>query len=207
MLTGCKELSINRTYFLQTDRRKFMLTSAVEDIIASECDIDAAISASPTSDRLLDKNGRRLVLSSLLKSIPVLEQMLRVMFCTVNAHYSELDNMEVMSHHLLAQDGMYYTTLDGFGQKSKHQLLLDPHLAPSAIIDTMLESSSISQASDSAEPSTCNLLPQWLGPQIYALLVDLFLAADGPNLRSLLAHGDLMAFCFRLHRGRRFAKH
>ena len=61
----------------------------------------------------------------------------------------------------------YFSTLDGFGQRSKHQLLLDPTLR------------------SSGEP---NRLPAVLGRGLHALLLDLFLHGGGPALRARYAH-------------------
>ena len=55
------------------------------------------------------------------------------------------------------------------GQRSKHQLLLAPHLH-----------------SDGSP----NRLLAWLGDGMHALLLDLFLHAAGPGLRAKFAHGE-----------------
>jgi hypothetical protein len=146
----------------------------------------------------MGKKYRSIIWSALLKLIPVLEQLLRVLFCVVNAcQYATLESEEVMiivmRKHLCAQEGSYYTTLDGFGQRSKHQLLLDPyltHFPSSSQASSVASTSATAGGMDSYRP---NYLPRYLGGGMYALLVDLFLAAAGANVRALLAHCDCLS--------------
>ena len=110
-------------------------------------------------------------ISFLLKVIPSLEHGLRLIFCLVNN----------LPQYLLAEEGHYYSTLDGFGQKSKHQLLLHPLLHVN------------SAPSDDLSPrgGAENLLPGSLGRGEYALLLDLFFTEAGYNLRGKFAHGEI----------------
>eukprot|EP01041_Mallomonas_annulata_P002071 gene2071-4047_t len=134
--------------------------------------------------RNLNENNPLLCVLMLL---PVLEHGLRLIFAACNNS----------PQHLMAQQECYYTTLDGFGQRSKHQLLLDPLLRHEERIQSSrqppLTSTSTSSSPSSLPPSVCverrNRLPSLLGEGMYALLVDLFMADAGPNVRSRLAHG------------------
>ena len=103
----------------------------------------------------------------LMKIIPCLEHSLRLLFCLSN-------NLQA---YIMADVDVYYSTLDGFGQRSKHQLLLDPY---------------IFKYDREKGTSKClgrNKLLSTLGEGLYALLVDLFFAETGPNVRARLAHG------------------
>lgn len=111
-----------------------------------------------------DYNCQRPV-RCLLYLLPLLEHGLRLLFCV----YNESPN------HILAQPHAYYSTLDGFGQRAKHQLLLDPLLA------------ALNDDDDGAQVS--NKLPLVLPAGAYSLLVDLFLTNAGPNLRARICHG------------------
>lgn len=108
----------------------------------------------------------------MLKVMPCLEHSLRFLFCVVN-------NLPAF---LLAQEDTYYSTLDGFGQKSKHQLLLHPSLHESCLSDG--EGGCHTQTRE-------NMLPTALGEGAYALLLDLFFTETGPNLRGKFAHGEI----------------
>lgn len=61
--------------------------------------------------------------------------------------------------------------LHQFGQRAKHQLLLDQTL--------------------SGYPDRKNLLLAALGPGLSAVLLDLFMMSAGPNLRGKVAHGEI----------------
>jgi hypothetical protein len=103
----------------------------------------------------------------MLKIIPCLEHALRFLFCLVNN----------LPDYLLAQENTYYSTLDGFGQKSKHQLLLHP---------------SLYEVGGAGGVTCCkNMLPSVLGAGPYALLIDIFFTETGPNLRGKFAHGEI----------------
>ena len=93
-------------------------------------------------------------------AFPILEAGLRDAFTHANPSESPLG-----SAHL----GEYFSTLDGYGQRAKHQLLLHPVLH------------------STGEP---NLLCAHLGRGLHALLLDLALHAAGPGLRAKYAHGE-----------------
>lgn len=124
---------------------------------------------------------------ALLKMLPILEHILRVLFCWSNIGVPNI------CEHIIAQEEAYYTTLDGFGQRSKHQLLLDPIIVckEGYQMADKLDILEAGAGGSGAPVSYRNALPLWLGPGIYGLLVDLFMADAGPNLRAKLAHGDI----------------
>lgn len=105
------------------------------------------------------RSGRPLLGAFMLA--PVLEHCLRKEFCRAN-------NAPEFG---IAQHGEYYSTLDGFGQRTKHQLLLGP---------TVLDRPNL-------------LLPD-LGVGMTHLLSDLFLQDAGPNVRAALVHGKVQGF-------------
>ncbi|CAN0439800.1 unnamed protein product, partial [Discosporangium mesarthrocarpum] len=96
----------------------------------------------------------------LVSLVPVLEPGLRALFCCANESPQDL----------FARQNHYYVTLDGYGQRAKHQLLLDQYLEEN--------------------PSRPNLLLQLLGPGLSACLLDLFMMDAGPGLRGKVAHGE-----------------
>lgn len=93
--------------------------------------------------------------------LPVLEHGLRVEFCDANDKGS----------YGFAQFGEYYTTLDGFGQRSKHQLLLGPDVEGDA-----------------------NMLLPRLGLGLVHILSDMFLQDAGPAVRAAVVHGTVRGF-------------
>lgn len=89
----------------------------------------------------------------------LLEHALRLLWCETNGRPDDL----------LARNGHFYVTLDGHGQRDKHDILLLPHLSPN---------------------DTKSALYASLGPNILAFLTDIFISgAGGPNVRAALAHG------------------
>ncbi|CAM9412106.1 unnamed protein product, partial [Scytosiphon promiscuus] len=97
----------------------------------------------------------------LVAMLPVLEHGLRCLFSCANDSPG----------HLFAHLRQYYSTLDGFGQKARHQLLLDQEIR--------------------GRPGQLNLLLDALGPGLSAVLLDLFMMSAGPNLRGKVAHGEM----------------
>ncbi|XRB11055.1 DUF4209 domain-containing protein [Pseudoscourfieldia marina] len=94
--------------------------------------------------------------------LPALEQALRERFVELNGVGT-----------VVAMPDEYYITLDGFGQQSQHDLLLQ-----STVVNRKAE-------------VVPNALLNSLGPGATALLRDLFMSAAGPNLRARLSHGEL----------------
>lgn len=94
----------------------------------------------------------------------LLEHGLRLAWCQANRR----------PHHILAQPGAYYVTLDGHGQRLQHDLLLHPYLTTSR----------------SSGVETKNELVTQLDGATVALLTDLFASScGGPNIRAALSHG------------------
>ncbi|KAG1687214.1 hypothetical protein DVH05_005328 [Phytophthora capsici] len=110
---------------------------------------------------------------------PVLEHTLRLEFLRVNQERAGLS-----SAYGLAQIDAYYSTLDGFGQKDKHQVLLHP----AVLLD--------SKDGDTTLEFVGNALYQTLPFASLAILLDLFMMSSGPNLRAKFCHGeaDLSSF-------------
>ena len=92
--------------------------------------------------------------------LPIIEAGLRHAFVRSNP-----------SEHALgrAHLGEYFSTLDGYGQRSRHQLLLDYSLHSNG---------------------GANQLCAALGQGMHELLLDLFMHAAGPSLRARYAHGE-----------------
>jgi len=100
---------------------------------------------------------------------PFVEHVLRIWWCLAN---DKNDSM-------IAKPGTYYVTLDGHGQKSKHEVVILPYLANS-------------DENGSSSFQTKNRLVYDLGGSTVALLMDLFASPQGgPNLRAIVAHGLL----------------
>lgn len=108
------------------------------------------------------------------------EHALRLDWCRANQEPADC----------IAQSGRFYVTLDGHGQRHKHDLLLHPYRTAAQ----QHASSSIAAAADDDEENQesrrPNALVGELGGATVALLTDLFAAAcGGPNIRACLAHG------------------
>eukprot|EP00984_Skeletonema_dohrnii_P030346 scaffold21743_cov144-Skeletonema_dohrnii-CCMP3373.AAC.12 len=91
----------------------------------------------------------------------LLEHSLRLVWCRVN------DRME----ESIARPASYYVTLDGHGQKDKHEVMISPYLC---------------------DECTRNKLVTAVGAQTCALLTDLFASpssSEGPNIRAAVCHG------------------
>ena len=101
----------------------------------------------------------------LMRAIPVLEHRLRILFCRENSDF-------LLKDHSKACHGQYFATLDGYGQRSKHILLLQHNY----------------QETDDSRVLP-NRLVQKLGPGLHSMLLDLFMQDAGPGIRSLVAHG------------------
>ncbi|ETV99007.1 hypothetical protein H310_08480 [Aphanomyces invadans] len=175
---GCRRVAEQRTQHLPS-----MHPARVQWTWATFSDI--ALPASPTKDMcpsyamvvksrwgLLHEamaafaSGRSLW--SLFLAIPVLEHLVRCEFVVQNAP-------AVPTAMQFAQLKQYYSTLDGFGQRHQHQVLLARELfLPNADKDEMH-----------------NRLYESLPHSVLAACLDLFMAAAGPNIRAKLCHGEL----------------
>ncbi|EGZ14541.1 hypothetical protein PHYSODRAFT_560537 [Phytophthora sojae] len=113
---------------------------------------------------------------------PVLEHALRIEFLRLNQERAGLS-----SAYGLAQIDAYYSTLDGFGQKDKHQVLLHPVV----LVDGGDSDERVgAEADDSPNDSVTNALYEELPFASLAVLLDLFMMSSGPNLRAKLCHGE-----------------
>ena len=95
---------------------------------------------------------------------PVIEHSLRLIWC-------ECNNRQYDS---IAHQHEYYVTLDGHGQRDKHEMVLKPYY------------------SKNCEENEKNMLIEdtCLGGTAIALLTDLFASSgSGPNIRATIAHG------------------
>jgi hypothetical protein len=98
--------------------------------------------------------------------ILLLEQGLRLEWCRLNDRYPA---------DAVAQPGQFYVTLDGHGQRHKHNLLLHP----------------VVYEYDNGGASKPNKLLSHIGASAVALLMDLMVSPSGPNIRAALSHGVL----------------
>jgi len=83
-----------------------------------------------------------------------------------------------------ARPNVMYVTLDGHGQRNKHNLLLQPYLTDKkcnrvATVEQTLQK---------------NALVNQLGGSCHAIWTDLFVSPSGPNLRATVAHGSWNAY-------------
>lgn len=116
----------------------------------------------------------------------LLEHGLRLQWCDCNQRPQDK----------IARPGYFYVTLDGHGQRHKHDILLHPfiyhHQSQSNFKDgddsSLGRSDSRSAAANDYQEA--NALLEVLGGNVFALLTDLFVSGSGgPNIRAALAHG------------------
>lgn len=101
-------------------------------------------------------------LLGLFHLLPILEHLVRIAFSVLHDGPARFYRM--------ANTSEYYSTLDGHGQRHKHQLLFD------------------SQVRLTQAPNTfCEILP----PGVLALCRDLFNSEYGPSFRANICHGRL----------------
>jgi hypothetical protein len=134
-------------------------------------------------------NPRILVTSIML--ILLLEHGLRLQWCQAN----------LQMEHALARRGHFYVTLDGHGQRHKHDVLLHPYLCQTSVTTSTedgmnsdgYDDDAVNDSDDDIDDesgSERNMLGNKLGANSMALLVDLFISGSGgPNLRAAFAHG------------------
>ena len=106
--------------------------------------------------------------------ILLLEAGLRNDWCRCNPGY----NQDCYSKAL---PKVMYVTLDGHGQRNQHNLVLQPYLLPHDNPNSTSTTTTI---------LVKNALFDVLGPGCSALMMDLFVRPDGPNLRAAAAHGS-----------------
>ena len=118
----------------------------------------------------------------------VLEHVLRIEWCRANNREEDMQ----------ARPGVFYVTLDGFGQRHVHDLILHPYV---------IRNDSTERYKDNTmSPELRNNLI-WdfvqddnhalLNGSIVALLTDLFCSPSGPNIRASIAHGLWNSHLFR----------
>lgn len=94
---------------------------------------------------------------------PLIEHLLRLYWCEANDMYIES----------IAQQNEYYCTLDGAGQRNKHNIIL------------------MSSFTNQRGEDLRSKLVDVIGHQSLALITDLFASPRGPNIRSKASHGAL----------------
>ena len=101
----------------------------------------------------------------------LLEHFIRILWCDSNERVGKV-----------ATPGDYYVTLDGVGQRYKHDVVLHPYCS--------------NPVNEGYQPQLIrNKLVHRLGPSTMALLTDLFASPrGGPNIRAALAHGSYNEF-------------
>uniref|UniRef100_K3W697 DUF4209 domain-containing protein n=1 Tax=Globisporangium ultimum (strain ATCC 200006 / CBS 805.95 / DAOM BR144) TaxID=431595 RepID=K3W697_GLOUD len=107
--------------------------------------------------------------------LPVLEHAVRIQFLASNQV-----KWGISSEYGTAQLDAYYSTLDGFGQRDKHQVLLHPQV--------MLADMPMAEGGEA--PPALNQLYTTFPPAALAVCLDLFMMSTGPNLRAKLCHGE-----------------
>lgn len=108
---------------------------------------------------------------------PLIEHSLRLWWCDVNGRHQDA----------IARPGSYYVTLDGHGQRDKHDVVLLPYLSPDDGVELILDSVD----TNSRETIRDNKLIDKIGKNKMDLLVDLFASPPGsPNIRASVAHGS-----------------
>ena len=115
--------------------------------------------------------------------MPIIEHSLRLLWCEVNHKFEDK----------IARVGSYYVTLDGIGQKDKHDVMVN------ALVNNVNQSRQPNGSQinvDEKRPSSFkpssqhkNELVTFLGGTIFSILADLFGSPFGPNIRSTVAHG------------------
>jgi hypothetical protein len=110
--------------------------------------------------------------------VVLLEAGLRRLFCQANPQRQGRDDH--------ARPGAYYVTLDGHGQRDRHELLLQPYLVEA-------EPCGLDPCEYTPNPANSvkkNRLLDRLGASRTSFLTDLFVSPYGPNLRAALSHGS-----------------
>eukprot|EP00804_Cyclotella_cryptica_P006561 CCRYP_012798-RA/>CCRYP_012798-RA protein AED:0.35 eAED:0.35 QI:0/-1/0/1/-1/1/1/0/776 len=118
-------------------------------------------SNSATNDSFISSKIPSLTTIFLIAASSLLEHSLRLQWCRANNRPDDC----------IARPSKYYVTLDGHGQRDKHDVMISPYL----------------------QDGSTNLLIPEIGAAACALLSDLFSAPslEAPNIRSQLCHGAL----------------
>lgn len=100
---------------------------------------------------------------------PLIEHLLRLMWCHENQENKQI-----------AEPGSYYVTLDGHGQKEKHDITIMPFICQQGVAKERR-----------------NKLVYHLGGTTMAFLMDIFTSpSGGPNIRATVAHGSFNQYLF-----------
>ena len=108
----------------------------------------------------------------IFRILPEIERKLRKLYVQYNSLYIG-QSVGVAAYR------EYYTTLDGYGQRNLHHVILSPTLFRRQDCNNMLY----------------KVLPKGM----MHLLVDLFLMPSGPKLRAFASHGDLFLYLTEFH--------
>lgn len=101
---------------------------------------------------------------------PLIEHVLRLMWCHENRQNKQI-----------AEPGSYYVTLDGIGQKEKHEIVIMPFFCQPGV------------AKEARNQLVCRL-----GGSTMAFLMDMFTSpSGGPNIRATVAHGSFNKYLFK----------
>ena len=114
-------------------------------------------------------------------STVLLERWLRGLFCHYNEHYVDLELV-------IAKIGKYFATLDGYGQRHLHQVIILPTIHSTALRKDIRCNTEYHDA-NAADGTSPNKLLHQLSPSQHNFLNDIFLMPAGPALRAKLAHG------------------
>ena len=118
----------------------------------------------------------------------LLEHALRLQWC--RQFESQHQDIHKLHRHAIAHNNQYYVTLDGHGQRDKHDLILYP--TPSSTSKLLSANNS-----NGGNPTSQSFI-QIIGPVTLAILTDFFASPPPPssqqpismeNIRSAMAHG------------------
>lgn len=108
---------------------------------------------------------------------PMIEHALRLLWCIVNERTDDC----------IAKDGAYYVTLDGHGQRDKHDVVLLPNLSTGGFKSKV----GVETTTSIPKGEEKSKLVDAIGEGNMAFLIDLFASPPGsPNIRAALAHGS-----------------
>jgi hypothetical protein len=164
---------MERTYFLESSRHAELVRFALQTL-ESEGNGHSA-------DEARESYSERALLWCQLALLPILEHALRCVFVDANDGklYPTCRESAGLRHDLTfhgvsktAIVGQYYATLDGFGQRHLHQLLLSPEL--------------LNRSADGM--FTRNILHDVLPAGAVSILLDMLVYESGPRARAVLSH-------------------
>mmetsp|Transcript_47167 Transcript_47167/g.115216 ORF Transcript_47167/g.115216 Transcript_47167/m.115216 type:complete len:616 (+) Transcript_47167:115-1962(+) len=107
----------------------------------------------------------------------IVEHTLRIEWCAANSRPADRQ----------ARHGSYYVTLDGYGQRTVHDLLLNPYISSLSSSDGNDDSQRNKYLMSFRDDNSTDILR--LDEACLAILTDLFCSPMGPNIRSAVSHG------------------